>query len=158
MDGYLLALPTSNATPSCLTAQLGFLDVLRVMARFRFRRDPFGGKRSINDDLPLPVRIATEYDKPCIQHPDRRAQMENPADPTTTVMRMIFNRHDADGSGEIEMHEVVSILAENGLAFDDEELDRVFVRFDVDKSGTLDFSEFVEMMADLKVRKHDERD
>jgi Ca2+-binding EF-hand superfamily protein len=71
---------------------------------------------------------------------------------------MIFNRHDADGSGEIEMHEVVSILAENGLAFDDEELDRVFVRFDVDKSGTLDFSEFVEMMADLKVRKHDERD
>jgi uncharacterized tellurite resistance protein B-like protein len=128
------------------------------MARFRFRRDPFGGKRSINDDLPLPVRIATEYDKPCIQHPDRRAQMENPADPTTTVMRMIFNRHDADGSGEIEMHEVVSILAENGLAFDDEELDRVFVRFDVDKSGTLDFSEFVEMMADLKVRKHDERD
>lgn len=121
------------------------------MARFRFRRDPFGGKRSINDDLPLPARIATEYDKPCIQHPDRRAQIENPADPTTMVMRMIFNRHDIDGSGEIEMHEVESILAENGLTFDQEELESVFARFDVDKSGTLDFSEFVEMMADLKV-------
>jgi Ca2+-binding EF-hand superfamily protein len=69
------------------------------------------------------------------------------------VMRMIFNRHDIDGSGEIEMHEVESILAENGLTFDQEELESVFARFDVDNSGTLDFSEFVEMMADLKVFK-----
>ena len=132
------------------TGNLGFLDVLRVLARFRFRRDPFGGKRAITDELPLPLHVATEYDKPCIQHPDRKAQMENPTDPTVTTMRMIFNRHDVDRSGEIEMAEVVAILAENGLEFDEEELGGVFHRFDVDKSGTLDFSEFVEMMADLK--------
>ena len=132
------------------SGNLRFLDVLRIITRFRYRRDPFGGKRSIADELPLPLQIATEYDKPCMAHPERKAQMEDPTDPTVTIMRMIFNRHDADGSGEIEMHEVVDILKENGVPFDEEELDVVFQRFDLDKSGTLDFEEFTEMMVDLK--------
>ena len=42
-------------------------------------------------------KLATEYDKPCIQHPGRRAQMADPADPATTVLKMIFARYDADG-------------------------------------------------------------
>jgi Ca2+-binding EF-hand superfamily protein len=132
------------------TGNLGFLDVLRLMARFRYRRDPFGGKRAITDDLPLPVRVSTEYDKPCLQHPDRRAQMSDPTNPTVTVMKMIFNRYDTDGSGTIEMQEVVEILAAHGLVFDEEELEATFHRFDVDRGGTLDFGEFCEMMADLK--------
>jgi Ca2+-binding EF-hand superfamily protein len=135
------------------SGNLAFLDVLRIIARFRYRRDPFGGKRSIADELPLPLHVETEYDKPCMQHPDRRQQMEDPTDPTVTIMRMIFNRHDADGSGEIEMHEVRDILTENGVPFDEEELDVVFHRFDLDKSGTLDFEEFTEMMVDLKAEK-----
>jgi hypothetical protein len=28
--------------------------------------------------------------------------MDDPADPTTTVMKMVFARHDRDGSGQIE--------------------------------------------------------
>jgi len=132
------------------TGNLPFLEVLRVMAKFRYRRNPFGGRRAITDDLPLPNRITTEYDKPCLQHPDRRAQMSNPADPTVTIMKMIFNRHDADGNGDIDLHEVVEILAEHGVSIDDDELEATFHRFDVDKSGSLDFDEFVEMMADLK--------
>lgn len=132
------------------TGNLGFLDILKVLGKLRRLREPFGGKRAITSDLPLPLRIATEYDKPCLQHPERRAQMENPADPTATMLRMVFNRHDVDGSGSIEMQEVKSILSEHGLTFDPEILEGVFKRFDVDGGGSLDFGEFVEMMTDLK--------
>ena len=52
-------------------------------------------------------------------------------------MNIPYSRHDADESGEIEMHEVNSILEENGLTFDSEALDIVFKKFDVDGSGTL---------------------
>lgn len=52
-----------------------FLDLLRCLSRYRFKRDAFGGKRRICDDYPLPRQVATEYDKPCMQHPDRRAQV-----------------------------------------------------------------------------------
>jgi hypothetical protein len=38
------------------TGNLGFLDVFRILARFRFRRDPFGGNRCISNDIPLPLR------------------------------------------------------------------------------------------------------
>ena len=34
------------------SGNLGFLDILRIAARFRSRREPFGGKRSITDELP----------------------------------------------------------------------------------------------------------
>mmetsp|Transcript_16136 Transcript_16136/g.20893 ORF Transcript_16136/g.20893 Transcript_16136/m.20893 type:complete len:523 (+) Transcript_16136:600-2168(+) len=70
-----------------------------------------------------------------------------------TVMKMLFSRHDADKSGEIEINEVVDIFAENGLTFDEDELEVIFHKFDVDKSGTLDFTEFTEMMSDLNAEK-----
>mmetsp|Transcript_36872 Transcript_36872/g.99192 ORF Transcript_36872/g.99192 Transcript_36872/m.99192 type:complete len:437 (+) Transcript_36872:462-1772(+) len=123
------------------------------MGKFRFRRDPFGGKRCISDEIPLPLHVANEYDLPCMQPPDRREQLEDPHDPTRAILEMVFKRHDADESGEIEMHEVNAILEENGLTFDSEALDIVFKKFDVDGSGTLDFNEFCEMMADLKAEK-----
>lgn len=52
-----------------------FLDLLRILSRLRFKRDAFGGRRCISDDVPLPLRVATEYDLPCLQHPEKRAQV-----------------------------------------------------------------------------------
>jgi Ca2+-binding EF-hand superfamily protein len=83
--------------------------------------------------LILLFRIETEYDRPCIQHPDRRAQMEDSTDPTVTALKMLFSRHDVDGSGEIEVEEVKHIFAENELLFDPDELEIIFHKFDGDK-------------------------
>lgn len=160
LDELLLALdekPTESKRKEVLeqcdpkdSGDLPFLDLLRCVGKLRFKRNPFAGKRCISDEIPLPLPVETPYDEPCMQHPDRRAQMEDPTNPTVAALRAVFNRHDADKSGEIEMDEVVGILRENHIPFDTEQLEVVFQKFDVDGSNTLDFVEFCEMMADLK--------
>lgn len=77
--------------------------------------------------------------------------MENPTDPAAVLMKAIFQRHDKDGTGEMDLQEVRGILDEHGIEHDDEELEAMMKKFDVDGSGTLGFEEFVELMADLKV-------
>lgn len=121
----------SKCDPSS-TTNIAFLDVLRVLAAFRKRRDPFGGKRCISDELPLPMRVETQYDLPCMQHPARAKLLHDPTDPAVTVLKMVFNRWDRDGSGQIDVEEVAELLKESGVEKDSEELVACFNRFDVD--------------------------
>lgn len=59
--------------------------------------------------------------------------MEDPTDPTVTAMKMLFTRHDGNGSGEIDITEVKAIFSENELDVDPDELEVIFHKFDGDK-------------------------
>mmetsp|Transcript_8536 Transcript_8536/g.12591 ORF Transcript_8536/g.12591 Transcript_8536/m.12591 type:complete len:150 (-) Transcript_8536:19-468(-) len=62
-------------------------------------------------------------------------------------LKEIFNLVDTDGSGEIDKHELGSLLNTLGIHPSKEELDSMMEEVDADGSGEIDFGEFCAVMA-----------
>ena len=60
---------------------------------------------------------------------------------------------DEDGSGEISIKELRSLLQDPKLKMKEEEIDEWIVKADLNRSGTFDLCEFLNMMAEHKNRE-----
>jgi Ca2+-binding EF-hand superfamily protein len=56
----------------------------------------------------------------------------------------MFNKIDADGSGEISKEELVAAFVKNGKTA--EETEAAFMKYDTDGSGSLGFEEFFKLV------------
>lgn len=61
----------------------------------------------------------------------------------------LFERIDADKSGEVDHQEFRSVLAEIGLKFDNEAINQLMLHMDKDQSGSIQYNEFGPMMQDF---------
>ena len=57
-------------------------------------------------------------------------------------VRQAFNEFDADGSGEIDKHELQALSKRLGAPLSDEELDTALKDLDLNGDGVIDFEEF----------------
>ena len=65
-------------------------------------------------------------------------------------IKRLFLAVDEDGSGEISVAELRSILGDKKLKMSEEDIDRFLQEFDRDGSGTIDICEFLIMMSNKK--------
>ena len=65
-------------------------------------------------------------------------------------IKRLFLAVDEDGSGEISVAELRSILGDRKLKMSEEDIDRFLQEFDRDGSGTIDICEFLIMMSNHK--------
>eukprot|EP00301_Raphidiophrys_heterophryoidea_P020763 c5375_g1_i1.p1 GENE.c5375_g1_i1~~c5375_g1_i1.p1 ORF type:complete len:870 (-),score=269.80 c5375_g1_i1:166-2775(-) len=61
--------------------------------------------------------------------------------------RKAFDHFDADGSGDLSIHEIKSVLQTQGMTMTTEEVDQLVHDIDADGNGTIDFPEFLAAMA-----------
>jgi len=61
-------------------------------------------------------------------------------------LKQAFDLFDADGSEEIEEHELKDVMKALGLKANNEEVRKMIEEVDDDNSGTIDFNEFLKMM------------
>ena len=66
-------------------------------------------------------------------------------------LREMFELYDDDGSGDIDQHELRSLMAQLGIDLTDEELSAMIAEADVDGDGDIDYEEFVAMFKGIKV-------
>jgi calmodulin len=62
-------------------------------------------------------------------------------------LRALFCIYDRDGSGMIDMEELLEALPSIGYSAED--FQTLFSTYDVDKNGLLDVDEFLNLMADV---------
>ena len=79
--------------------------------------------------------------------PAHRAAPSLPA----AELRAVFDRHDRDGSGAIEMGELRGALDALGLATDLPQAHKVLRKYDKDGSGALEYAEFKRLVEELRV-------
>lgn len=63
--------------------------------------------------------------------------------PTNRQLRTVFDRFDADSSGDIDLKELARFLEAAGFEPDDAQLESMFAAFDQDGNGRLTWDEFV---------------
>ena len=61
-------------------------------------------------------------------------------------LRDIFNRFDADGSGELSLEELGEAMAMFGQQYDEREMKELMLEIDKDGNNTIDFHEFATLM------------
>ena len=77
--------------------------------------------------------------------------MEVPEEEFAAMLRDTFQRFDDDGSGTLELDEIVRAFEMLPLKeISEDEVRAKFTRFDEDKSGALDFDEFSDLMRELR--------
>ncbi|GMF09144.1 unnamed protein product [Phytophthora lilii] len=90
-----------------------------------------------------------------IQQPDT-SPVEIPVVTATTTstrcqslnpVTMLFRRLDEDGSGTVELSELVNVLRNCGLDVSDEQLRELLQKYDYDRNGTLQKREFADLFA-----------
>ena len=74
---------------------------------------------------------------------------EEAAETRRTMFKKAFDEFDEDGSGEIDLKELATLVNELGLHRTDEELKTLMSAVDEDASGEVGFEEFVEMMEQM---------
>lgn len=74
---------------------------------------------------------------------------EEAAETRRTMFKKAFDEFDEDGSGEIDLKELATLVNELGLHRSDEELKTLMSAVDEDASGEVGFEEFVEMMEQM---------
>jgi len=57
-------------------------------------------------------------------------------------VREVFEDHDRDGNGEIDLEEFRAVVASLGMEIDDGEAERLFDSIDEDESGRIGYDEF----------------
>lgn len=62
-------------------------------------------------------------------------------------LRALFCIYDRDGSGMIDMEELLEALPSVG--YDENDFRTLFNTYDIDKNGLLDVEEFLNLMADV---------
>ena len=62
------------------------------------------------------------------------------------TLKGFFSKYDADGSGNIDEHELKTLLHDLGESPDDKELTALMAEMDKDGSGTIEFDEFAAVM------------
>jgi calmodulin len=62
-------------------------------------------------------------------------------------LRALFSIYDRDGSGMIDMDELLEALPSVG--YNAEDFEKLFQTYDKDKNGHLDVDEFLELMTDV---------
>eukprot|EP00946_MAST-07B_sp_MAST-7B-sp1_P003387 g3387.t1 len=78
-------------------------------------------------------------------------QMQKVFTPSQLVaLRAEFNLHDADGSGEIEVAELASVVQTLGGQLTDEQMRDLFNEVDADRSGTISWEEYLALMVSLR--------
>lgn len=56
--------------------------------------------------------------------------------------REMFNKHDGDGNGQIDLVEFRAFIAELGIELEPAEVEAAFDLIDDDETGLIDFDEF----------------
>ena len=74
---------------------------------------------------------------------------EEAAETRRTMFKKAFDEFDEDGSGEIDLKELATLVNELGLHRTDEELKTLMSAVDEDASGEVGFEELVEMMEQM---------
>eukprot|EP00698_Gefionella_okellyi_P008306 TRINITY_DN2057_c0_g1_i1.p1 TRINITY_DN2057_c0_g1~~TRINITY_DN2057_c0_g1_i1.p1 ORF type:complete len:642 (-),score=155.79 TRINITY_DN2057_c0_g1_i1:1906-3831(-) len=74
-------------------------------------------------------------------------------DPLLDFMKTEWSKADRDGSGTLELKEIISLCDKLNLKIKKKEIQLQFEKVDTDKSGTLDFKEFIQFIRDLRQQK-----
>jgi len=65
------------------------------------------------------------------------------------LLKSLFEQHDADKSGALDMKEFKGVLSDADLKLSDREVKRVLAEADVDGNGTISYEEFLPLGVDL---------
>lgn len=68
-------------------------------------------------------------------------------------MEELFNKYDDDGSGTIEVRELMQMFKENGIQIKEEQMKLIFSTVDADKNGALNLREFKSFVIDQKAEE-----
>ena len=85
-------------------------------------------------------RLTQEYE---LGRDQLRVQAANSL--TFHQVKEVFQKHDADGSGELDHVEIKLALEDLGLPCNSEAVDRFILQLDIDCTGTLDWQEFQQL-------------
>ena len=78
------------------------------------------------------------------------------ADPWQMSVGQVFHSFDKDGSGDIDVAELLPALNALGLETDSDETAMVMKKYDADNSGKLELAEFRVLAKELRAFQHDE--
>jgi len=124
---------------------LGIASALRVLLGSKGRGEDSYGLNRV--EIAALIATAAKLAKAC-NIAERFSTLVDGEGSSTSLARLMFNRFDNDGNGDIDSSEFDALLSSIGVSLSAKERAGVLKALDIDGSGTISFDEFSKLWRD----------